>query len=127
MNRTHPLRDGKLNILSYKHAILLPINSNKTVFDFGITLKYSIVFTSLCLFVYFVFLNSPRRVGMRIEKANSLFSLIRFIYRRSFGQCKGYFASRKKQVPFSMAIGNAELVLECFPKHSLIGTARIKT
>ena len=36
-----------------------------------------------------------------------------------------YFASRKKKVPFSMAIENWELVHECFPKHSGMGTARI--
>ena len=29
-----------------------------------------------------------------------------------------YFASRKKKVTFSMAIGNGELMHECFPKHS---------
>ena len=32
----------------------------------------------------------------------------------------------KKQVPFSMAIGNAELMNECFPKHSRMGTAGVK-
>ena len=37
-----------------------------------------------------------------------------------------YFASRKKQVPFSMAIGHGELMHECFPKHSLMGSARTK-
>ena len=33
---------------------------------------------------------------------------------------------RKEQVPFSMAIGNGELMHECFPKHSCMGTARMK-
>ena len=33
---------------------------------------------------------------------------------------------RKKKVPFSMAIGNEELMHECFPKHLGIGTARMK-
>ena len=46
--------------------------------------------------------------------------------RRSFDQSKDYFASQKKQVPFSMAIGNAELMHECFPKHSHMETARMK-
>ena len=32
----------------------------------------------------------------------------------------------QKQVPFSMAIGNVDLLHECFPKHQRIGTARIK-
>ena len=36
------------------------------------------------------------------------------------------FTERKKKVPFSMAIGNGELMHECFPKHSLMGTARMK-
>ena len=36
------------------------------------------------------------------------------------------FAVGKKQAPFSMAIGNVELIHECFPKHSRMGTARIK-
>ena len=33
---------------------------------------------------------------------------------------------KKKEVPFSMAIGKEELMHECFPKHSLMGTARMK-
>ena len=32
----------------------------------------------------------------------------------------------KEEVPFSMAIGNRELMHECFPKHSRMGTARMK-
>ena len=32
----------------------------------------------------------------------------------------------KKQVPFSMAIENEELMHECFPKHRRMGTARMK-
>ena len=31
---------------------------------------------------------------------------------------------RNEEVPFSMAIGNGELMHECFPKHSRMGTAR---
>ena len=33
-------------------------------------------------------------------------------------------SARREQVPFSMAIGNGELMHECFPKHSRMGTAR---
>ena len=33
---------------------------------------------------------------------------------------------RENEVPFSMAIGNGELMHECFPKHSRMGTARMK-
>ena len=33
---------------------------------------------------------------------------------------------RKKKVPFSMFIGNGKLMHECFPKHSRMGTARMK-
>ena len=40
--------------------------------------------------------------------------------------CTCSCTDRKKQVPFSMAIGNEELVHKCFPKHSLMGTARMK-
>ena len=32
----------------------------------------------------------------------------------------------KKEVPFSKAIGNGELMQECFPKHWGMGTARMK-
>ena len=32
----------------------------------------------------------------------------------------------KRKVPFSMGIGNGELMHECFPKHSGMGTVRIK-
>ena len=35
------------------------------------------------------------------------------------------FTERKKKVPFSMAIGNGELMHECFPKHLSMGTARM--
>ena len=34
--------------------------------------------------------------------------------------------SEKRKVPFSMAIVHRELMLECFPKHSRMGTARTK-
>ena len=34
---------------------------------------------------------------------------------------------RKEEVPLSMAIGNWELMHECFPNHSRRGTARIKS
>ena len=34
---------------------------------------------------------------------------------------------RNEEVPFSMAIGNEELMHECFPKHSRMGTARLKS
>ena len=30
-----------------------------------------------------------------------------------------------EEIPFSMAIGNGELMHECFPKHSRMGTARM--
>ena len=36
------------------------------------------------------------------------------------------FTERKNKVPFSMAIGNGELMQECFPKHLRMGTARMK-
>ena len=32
----------------------------------------------------------------------------------------------RRKVPFSMAIGHGELMHECFPKHSRMGTARTK-
>ena len=33
---------------------------------------------------------------------------------------------RKEEEPFSMAIGSGELMHDCFPKHSQMGTARMK-
>ena len=33
-------------------------------------------------------------------------------------------SARREQVPFSMAIGNRELMHDCFPKHPRMGTAR---
>ena len=36
------------------------------------------------------------------------------------------FAERGKQVPFSMAIGNVELMHECFPKRQRMGITRMK-
>ena len=36
------------------------------------------------------------------------------------------FTEQKKKVSFSMAIGNGELMHECFPKHLRMGTARMK-
>ena len=35
-------------------------------------------------------------------------------------------SARREQVPFSMAIGNEELMHECFPKHPRMGTVRLK-
>ena len=34
--------------------------------------------------------------------------------------------SEKKEVPFSMAIGNEQLMHKCFLKHSRMGTAKMK-
>ena len=36
------------------------------------------------------------------------------------------FSARREQVPFSIAIGNGELMHECFPKYPRMGTARQK-
>ena len=36
------------------------------------------------------------------------------------------FHQDQKEVPFSKAIGNEKLMQECFPKHSRMGTARMK-
>ena len=36
------------------------------------------------------------------------------------------FIEQKNKVPFSMAIKNGELMHECFPKHSRMGTAIMK-
>ena len=36
------------------------------------------------------------------------------------------YTKERNEVPFSMAIGNWELMHECFPKHPSMGTARIK-
>ena len=40
--------------------------------------------------------------------------------------CTRGCTDRKKQVPFSMAIRNLELIYVYLPKHSLMGTARMK-
>ena len=32
--------------------------------------------------------------------------------------------AKKESIPFSLAIGNGELMQECFPKHTHMGTAR---
>ena len=39
---------------------------------------------------------------------------------------KDHLVSRKNKVLFSMAIGNSELMHECFSKHLCMGTARMK-
>ena len=36
------------------------------------------------------------------------------------------FAQQREQVPFSMAMGNVELMHEYFPKHLYMGTGRMK-
>ena len=46
--------------------------------------------------------------------------------KQNFGQIKYCFALRKMPVPFSMAVGNVELMHERFPKHLCRGTARLK-
>ena len=40
--------------------------------------------------------------------------------------CTCSFTVRKKHVPLGMAIGNVELLHECFSKHSRMGTAIMK-
>ena len=44
---------------------------------------------------------------------------------RNLRQRKDYFASRKRKVPFIMAIGNGELMHECFPLRRM-GIANMK-
>ena len=39
---------------------------------------------------------------------------------------KDYLVSQKKKTPFTVDIGHWELVHECFPKHSRMGTAGMK-
>ena len=56
---------------------------------------------------------------------NTIFYIIVSFYRRLFDHFD-HVVSRKKKVPFSMAIGNGELMQECFPKHSGMATARMK-
>ena len=66
-------------------------------------------------------------------------SLISLVYRRRFTSAQLFLVFRseytmctcsctvgKKEVPFSMTIGNEELMDECFPKHLRMGTARMK-
>ena len=36
------------------------------------------------------------------------------------------YQREKREIPFSMAVGNEELRHECFSKHSCMGTARMK-
>ena len=51
-----------------------------------------------------------------------VFLLFRSEYKMYICSCTG----GKKQVLFSMAIGNVELMHKCFPKKMGLGTARIK-
>ena len=44
----------------------------------------------------------------------------------SIKQLAVFNISKKNKAPFSIAIGNVELVHECFPEHSPMGTARMK-
>ena len=53
----------------------------------------------------------------------SLFSLLSLVLIAGTSPQKS-ISARREQVPFSMAIGNGELMHECFPKHPRIGTAR---
>ena len=48
------------------------------------------------------------------------------VFRSEYTLCTCSSTAGKKQVPFSMAIGYMELMHECFPKHSRMGTARMK-
>ena len=46
--------------------------------------------------------------------------------RYEYTLCTCSFSVGIQQVPFSMAIGNEELMHECAPKHLRMGTARLK-
>ena len=55
-----------------------------------------------------------------------LVSLVEFDFdKRSIGPNR-IFRPAKTKTPFGVAIGNWELMHECFPKHSRMGTARMK-
>ena len=48
------------------------------------------------------------------------------LLRQEYKMCTCSCTVGEKQVPFSMAILNVELMHECFPKHLRMGTARMK-
>ena len=68
-----------------------------------------------------MFNKSLNLVEIRFTSAQ-LFAVIRSEYKLCTCSC----TVGKKEIPFSMATGNGELVRECFPKHSRMGTAGIK-
>ena len=66
-----------------------------------------------------------RRVSLEKDRFTSASVFLHF--RTEFQKmCTFSCTGGKEQVPFSMAMGNGELMQECFPKHSRMGTARTK-
>ena len=53
-------------------------------------------------------------------------SIVFLAYRTGFSLRTCSYTVGKMQVPFSMAVGNGELMHDCFPKHSCMGTAKLK-
>ena len=73
---------------------------------------------------------------MKLCASNEQFFLIRWFLKATSGTKPiivsawqfifSWTNERNKEVPISMAIGNWELTHECGPKHSSMGTARLK-
>ena len=65
--------------------------------------------------------------GKKMNNNNNYYYYNSFVFdRRGFCQNNEYFALRKNEVSFSLAIGKEEIMHECFPKHSRMGTAIMK-
>ena len=62
---------------------------------------------------------------LRLITARIIIISIVVFYRRYFDHFD-HVISRKNKVPFGMAIGNEQLMQEDFPKHSSMGTVRMK-
>ena len=60
-----------------------------------------------------------------LYKENSLISFNLILIDEASAQTD-YFASRKRKVQFSMAIGHGELMQECLPEHLRMLTVRMK-
>ena len=75
--------------------------------------------------VYYYYYLLPTYVSFSLEYRFTSASVF-LLFTTEYKMCTCSYIIGKKEVTFSMAIGNEELMEECFPKHWRMGTVRMK-
>ena len=89
--------------------------------------SYNYYFSNIIIIIIIMSMKSFREKSLAEFRGSGLLMLNFLQFFATNTHCALVVAlSEKKQVAFGISIGNEELKHECFPKHSHMGTARMK-